>query len=45
MDKQTFYAELTERLLNVGLSNEFIERHLTQFDSYFKGKNDDEVEG
>lgn len=43
MDKQTFYAELTERLLNVGLSREFIERHLAQFDSYFKGKTDEEV--
>ncbi len=44
MDKQTFYAELTERLLNIGLSHEYIERHLTQFDGYFKGKNDQEVE-
>ncbi len=43
MDKQTFYAELTERLLNIGLSREYIERHLTQFDGYFKGKNDDEI--
>ncbi len=43
MDKQTFYAELTERLLNVGLSNEFIEQHLAQFDNYFKGKNDSEI--
>ncbi len=43
MDKQTFYAELTERLLNIGLSSEYIERHLAQFDSYFKGKNDDQV--
>ena len=44
MDKQTFYAELTEKLLNVGLSHEYIERHLAQFDSYFKGKNDEDVE-
>ncbi len=43
MDKQTFYAELTERLLNVGLSQEYIDRHLAQFDGYFKGKNDDQV--
>ncbi len=44
MDKQTFYAELTERLLNVGLSREYIERHLAQFDGYFKGKSDAEIE-
>lgn len=44
MDKQTFYAELTERLLNIGLSHEFIDRHLAQFDGYFKGKNDAEIE-
>ncbi len=43
MDKQTFYAELTERLQNIGLSREYIDRHLTQFDGYFKGKNDEEV--
>lgn len=44
MDKQTFYAELTERLLNIGLSHEYIERHLAQFDGYFKGKSDSEIE-
>ena len=44
MDKQTFYAELSERLLNVGLSHEYIERHLAQFDGYFKGKSDAEIE-
>lgn len=43
MDKQTFYAELTEKLLNAGLSHEYIKRHLAQFDGYFKGKNDEEV--
>ena len=43
MDKQTFYAELTERLLNVGLSQEFVDRHLAQFDSYFKGKTEEEI--
>ena len=44
MDKQTFYAELTERLLNIGLDHEYIDRHLAQFDVYFKGKNDGEIE-
>lgn len=44
MDKQTFYAELTERLLKIGLSHEYIDRHLVQFDGYFKGKSDDEIE-
>lgn len=43
MDKQTFYAELSERLLNVGLSREYIERHIAQFESYFSGKSDSEV--
>lgn len=43
MDKQTFYAELSERLLNVGLSQEYIERHIAQFESYFSGKSDNEV--
>ena len=43
MDKKTFYAELSERLLNVGLSQEYIERHIAQFESYFNGKSDSEV--
>ncbi len=43
MDKQTFYAELTERLLKLGLSHEYIDRHLAQFDAYFKGKSDEEI--
>ncbi len=43
MDKQTFYNELSDRLLKLGLSREYIERHLAQFDSYFDGKNDDEI--
>ncbi len=43
MDKQTFYAELSERLLKLGLSQEYVDRHLSQFDGYFDGKTDDEV--
>lgn len=43
MDKQTFYAELSERLLNIGLSREYIERHIAQFESYFNGKSDSEI--
>ncbi len=44
MDKQTFYSELSEKLLALGLSSEYIERHLSQFDGYFNGKSDIEVE-
>ncbi len=43
MDKQTFYAELSERLLGLGLSREYIERHISQFEMYFKGKSDSEI--
>lgn len=43
MDKQTFYAELSERLLKLGLSQEYVDRHLSQFDSYFEGKTDEEI--
>jgi len=43
MDKKTFYAELTKRLDVLGVSRELVERHIKQFDSYFEGKNEDEI--
>lgn len=43
MDKQTFYAELTKKLLSLGLSSEYVDRHISQFDGYFAGKSDEEV--
>ncbi len=45
MDKQTFYTELASRLDTLGVSREYIERHLKQFDSYFDGKNEEEIHG
>lgn len=43
MDKQTFYAQLAGKLTELGVGEEYINRHLTQFDGYFSGKSDDEV--
>jgi len=43
MDKQTFYSELSDRLDMLGVGRNYIERHLKQFDSYFDGKNDEEI--
>lgn len=43
MDKQTFYFELSDRLIQLGVSQNYIDRHLKQFDSYFEGKTDDEI--
>jgi len=43
MDKQTFYSELSERLAKLDVSRDYIERHLSQFNSYFEGKNDEEI--
>ena len=43
MDKKTFYKELTERLVKLGLPNEYIDSHIAQFDGYFSGKNDSEI--
>lgn len=44
MDKQTFYSELTARLTTLGIASEFISRHISQFETYFNGKSDSEVE-
>lgn len=44
MDKQTFYKELTSRLTSLDLSPEYIERHINQFEGYFKGKTDEQIE-
>lgn len=43
MDKQTFYAELSERLKQLEVGRDYIERHIKQFDAYFAGKTDDEI--
>ena len=44
MDKQTFYHELSARLNDLGIGQNYIERHMKQFDAYFMDKTDDEVE-
>ena len=44
MDKKTFYKELTERLKALDLGPEYIDRHINQFEGYFKGKSDEQVE-
>lgn len=44
MDKQSFYKELSGRLEVLGVDKEHIDRHLKQFDGFFDGKNDEEVE-
>ena len=43
MDKQTFYSQLAGKLSELGVGEEYINRHLTQFDGYFSGKSDEEV--
>lgn len=43
MDKQTFYSQLSGKLTELGVGEEYINRHLTQFDSFFSGKSDEEV--
>ena len=43
MDKQTFYSELTTRLQKLGIPDEFISRHIAQFETHFSGKSDDNV--
>lgn len=44
MDKSTFYSELTARLKKQGLSDQYIERHLVQFNNFFEGKSESEIE-
>lgn len=44
MDKQTFYTQLSEKLSELGVSDEYIARHLRQFDSIFSEINDEEIE-
>ena len=43
MDKQTFYSELENRLTDLGVRKDYIEKHLSQFDNYFAGKSDEQV--
>ena len=43
MDKQTFYSELSERLVRLEVGRDYIERHLKQFDGYFEGKSEEEI--
>lgn len=43
MDKQTFYTELSDKLAKRNVSDEYIERHLKQFDVYFSEKSDEEI--
>ena len=44
MNKQTFYKELTDRLTALELGPEYIQRHINQFEGYFGGKTDEQVE-
>ena len=44
MDKQTFYRELSSRLMTLGIPDDFISRHITQFEAHFKGKSDEEIQ-
>lgn len=44
MDKQTFFDELGKRLSDLGVRNDYIEKHIGQFDSYFEGKTDGQIE-
>lgn len=43
MDKLTFYETLTQKLLQLGVPQTYIDRHLKQFDQYFSAKNDEEI--
>ena len=43
MDKQTFYSELISRLQKLGIPDDFITRHIAQFEAHFKGKSADDV--
>jgi uncharacterized membrane protein len=43
MDKQTFYSELTSRLKNLGIPDDFISRNIAQFDAHFRGKSDEQI--
>lgn len=43
MDKQTFYAELSDRLVRLDVGRDYIERHFKQFDGYFQGKSEEEI--
>ncbi len=44
MNKQTFYSQLSEKLYALGIGQEYIDRHLKQFDGFFEGKSDSEIE-
>ncbi len=44
MDKQTFFSELSDRLSGLDVRNDYIDKHIAQFDSYFSGKTDEQVE-
>ena len=43
MDKKTFYAALSEKLAILGVSRDYIERHIRQFDGYFEGQTEEEI--
>ncbi len=43
MNKQTFYEQLSDKLSEIGVGDEYISRHLKQFDGYFAGKSDEEI--
>ncbi len=44
MDKQTFYRQLSEKLSSLGIGHDYIDRHLKQFDGFFEGKSEAEIE-
>ncbi len=44
MNKQTFFTELKQKLHDLGVADEYTERHIKQFEAFFEGKSDEEVE-
>ncbi|MBQ7604606.1 MAG: hypothetical protein IJU75_06590 [Clostridia bacterium] len=44
MDKKTFYDVLSEKLRELGVRNDYIEKHIDQFENYFADKSSEQVE-
>ena len=44
MDKQTFYAQLAEKLSELEVNDNYIAKHLSQFDNLFSGITEEEIE-
>ncbi len=44
MDKKTFYDELSAKLRELGVRNDYIDKHINQFENYFADKSSEQVE-